>query len=134
MKQLQYKVLGVLSLGLGFLGAFLPLLPTTCFVLLAAWCFAKSSPRWHQRLLESKLFGGVIRAWEEERCIPPKARKIAITSMLLFGTLSFWFMDNTLLRVLLVTLIFAGIGSIHYFSQQRRTNKFCPHRNGDHIR
>lgn len=117
--KMYYKAAGLLSLGLGILGAFAPLLPTTCFVLLAAWCFAKSSPQWHQRLCNNKLFGPTITQWENERCISKKGKILAIGSMLVFGTLSFWMIDSWLLRSTLVALLCAGIFSVHYFSKNR---------------
>ncbi len=119
MKTTSYKLLGLISLSLGFIGAFLPVLPTTCFVLLAAWCFAKSSPKWHQRLLDSPLFGESLKHWETHRCIPPKARFFAISSMLTFGGISLLLIDNLLLQSLLVLLIGIGIGSVQYFKQGR---------------
>lgn len=73
-------IIGVASLGLGVVGIFLPLLPTTPFVLLAAWCFAKSSRRLHQLLLDSPRFGPAIAAWRTHRAIP-KPAKIAATIM-----------------------------------------------------
>lgn len=127
--KIHYKIAGLLALGLGILGAFLPLLPTTVFILLAAWCFAKSSPKWHQRLLNNTLFGPMIEQWESGQCIPNKAKVIAISSMLIFGTLSFLVMENMWLRIALVALICSGIYSLHYFNQRQRKRlqlKNCP--------
>lgn len=112
MKNLHYKLLGFLSLGIGIIGAFLPLLPTTCFVLLAAWCFAKSSPKWHQRLLNNRLLGNSIKQWEQHRCMPSKAKKVAILSMLASGLLSLTFLNSLALQALLITLLLAGAYSI----------------------
>lgn len=57
------------QLALGLIGVFLPLLPTVPFVLLAAWCFARSSPRLEHWLLEHKRYGPHIRAWRTSRSI-----------------------------------------------------------------
>jgi len=119
MKITSYKLFGLLSLSLGFIGAFLPVMPTTCFVLLAAWCFSKSSPKWHQRLLNNPLFGDSLKHWETHRSIPPKARFFAISSMATFGGISLLFIDNPLLQGLLVGLIGIGIYSVQYFKQAR---------------
>lgn len=60
---------GWLSLGCGVLGIFLPLLPTTPFVLLAAFCFSKGSDSLHRWLLSQKTFGPLIRDWQEHGVI-----------------------------------------------------------------
>lgn len=83
-----WTLLGVLFLVLGAIGVVLPLLPTTPFVLLAAWCFAKSSPRLHAWLHGSALFGPVLRNWEENRCMPRNARRMALLMMLGVGATS----------------------------------------------
>lgn len=73
--------LGGLFLGLGLLGVVLPVLPTTPFLLLAAACFARSSPRLHGWLLAHPLFGPPIRDWEEEGAISPRAKRLAVGTM-----------------------------------------------------
>ncbi len=107
--KLFYKSIGVISLGLGTLGIFLPLMPTTCFVLLSAWCFAKSSPQWHARLANNKLFGSIIRQWESRRCIPVKAKCIAIGSMLIAGCYSFAVADSPVLKLIVISIIAMSI-------------------------
>lgn len=74
-------VLGFLAMGLGVLGLALPLLPTTPFMLLAAACFAKSSPRLHDWLVAHRVFGPAIRDWRDYRAISPRAKRMAITAM-----------------------------------------------------
>ena len=86
-----YKALGFLFLGLGFIGVFLPLLPTTPLVLLAAGCFAKSSERWHRWLLANPTFGPMIRNWQQHQCISCNSRRIALLSVILFGGYSVTF-------------------------------------------
>lgn len=61
---------GWISLALGFLGVFLPLLPTTCFVLLAGVCFARSSPRAHRWLYHNRLFGRHLTSYRDDRSVP----------------------------------------------------------------
>ncbi len=121
--RMYYKITGFLSLGLGILGAFLPLLPTTCFILLSAWCFAKSSPKWHAWLCNNRWFGPTVTQWERERCISTKGKVLAIGSMLVFGTLSFFVIENNVLRILLVILLCTGIFSVHHFSKRRRLKR-----------
>lgn len=68
MRQL-YLVAGLISVGLGVIGLALPILPTVPFLILAAWCFGKSSPALEQRLLAHPRFGPHIVAWREKRAI-----------------------------------------------------------------
>jgi len=79
MRRTVYLVSGFAALALGALGAFLPLLPTVPFVLLAAFCFARSSPELERRLLEHPQFGSHIRDWREKGAISRKG-KIAATT------------------------------------------------------
>ncbi len=81
-----YALLGSIFLGLAFLGAVMPILPTTPFVLVAASLFARSSPRVHRRLLESRLFGPTLRRWEETGGISARAKVMAL--LLLWGAIA----------------------------------------------
>jgi uncharacterized membrane protein YbaN (DUF454 family) len=73
--------LGGLFLALGLLGVVLPVLPTTPFMLLAAACFARSSPRLHRWLLGHPVFGPPIRNWEENGAISRPAKRLAVGTM-----------------------------------------------------
>lgn len=81
-------LLGMTALGLGILGAALPILPTTPFVLAAAFCFARSSERWHAWLLSHRIFGPLIVDWQEHRAISRGTKLISVTSMLVVFLLS----------------------------------------------
>jgi uncharacterized membrane protein YbaN (DUF454 family) len=72
---------GVLCVALGVIGIFLPLLPTTPLMLLAAACFARSSRRFHDRLLANRTFGPLILEWEKHRSIPRRTKLTAIALM-----------------------------------------------------
>jgi uncharacterized membrane protein YbaN (DUF454 family) len=72
---------GWIFVGLGIVGAFLPVMPTTIFMILALACFAKASPRLAQWLLDHPQFGPPLRAWKEEGAISPKAKRIAVIAM-----------------------------------------------------
>lgn len=76
-----YVVLGSIALGLGVLGIFLPLLPTTPFLLLAAALWVKGSPRLYTWLLENKYLGTYIRNFRENKAIPLRAKIVSITLM-----------------------------------------------------
>lgn len=69
-----WLLLGWGFVGLGIIGALLPLMPTTIFLILAAGCFARSSPRLEAKLLDHPRFGPVLRDWRAERAIPLKGK------------------------------------------------------------
>ena len=72
---------GMLALGLGLIGVPLPLLPTTPFLLLAVFCFARSSPRLHDWLVHHPRFGPPIRNWRENGAISRKNKTFAMIAM-----------------------------------------------------
>ncbi len=69
-------VLGWLCFALGAVGAFVPVLPTTPFLLLAAVCFSKSSPRFHAWLLDLPVLGEGVRDWRQSKVIRPRAKAL----------------------------------------------------------
>lgn len=75
------NAIGIIAVGLGLLGIFLPLLPTTPFLLLASACFARGSTRLHRWLLTNPMFGRYLRDWEEGRGIPARAKGIVLVLM-----------------------------------------------------
>ncbi len=86
MIRIAWTVSGLVSLGLGIIGAALPLLPTVPFLLLAAFCFAKSSPLLHSWLLEHKFFGPPIRDWQRSGAIGRHSKLAATVSIaVVFG-------------------------------------------------
>lgn len=81
MRKAFLVICGSLSVGLGFLGILLPGLPTTPFLLVAAGCYARSSDRLYNRLLNSRRFGPFIRRFQEEHAIPRRSKVRAISIM-----------------------------------------------------
>ncbi|OCP04252.1 MULTISPECIES: YbaN family protein [unclassified Ensifer] len=79
--RLLYLGLGWLMVGLGIVGAFLPIMPTTPFLLLAAGLFARASPRLEQWLLNHRIFGGSLRLWREKGAISRGAKTGAVSLM-----------------------------------------------------
>jgi uncharacterized membrane protein YbaN (DUF454 family) len=77
-------ILGWLLFGLGFVGAFVPVLPTTPLMLLALWCFSRSSKRFHDWLYTHRIFGPPLQQWHKHRVIPLAAKVVSV----LFMTLS----------------------------------------------
>lgn len=81
---------GTVSLALGLVGVVLPGLPTTPFVLLAAACYAKASPRLHGWLLNHRFLGPMVRDWEQHRSLTRRTKTVAIGSMVVMVGLSAW--------------------------------------------
>lgn len=84
--RLAFLTLGTLFVALGIAGAFLPVLPTTPFMLLAAACYARASTRFYNWLLNNRLFGPTILEWRRYRSIPCRVKWTAI--ILMAATLS----------------------------------------------
>lgn len=95
---------GVIALLLGILGAFLPVMPTTPFVLVAAACFARGSRRLHDWMLAHRVAGPVIREWHEHRSMPPGIKPWAFLLMALSFGFSIYLMESAWHRAMLVTL------------------------------
>ena len=72
---------GVLCTGLAVVGAFLPVMPSTCFALAAAWCFAKASPRLERWLLSHPRLGPPIQSWRAHGAIPRRVKGFAVATM-----------------------------------------------------
>ncbi|MBI1339186.1 DUF454 family protein [bacterium] len=78
-----FLALGVFFVGVGFVGAFLPLLPSTVFFIIAAACFARASPRLERWLLTHRTIGPPLIAWRERGAIPRPAKIAAWTGIAL---------------------------------------------------
>ena len=99
------KISGIFFVALAFVGAFLPLLPTTPFLLIAAACFAKSSPRMHKMLLANKVFGPMIYHWRQSRSIPKRAKIMALISIAIATLWSCYILPTLWLKVFVVVLV-----------------------------
>jgi hypothetical protein len=108
MKSHTIKILlistGWISIALGVLGAVLPLLPTTPFILLAAACFAKSSPRFHNWLLTQRHLGPVIRQYQSGNGLPLRIRRRALIILWTSMMLSMWLIGQWWAVTLLGTI------------------------------
>ena len=83
--------LGLVCVALGTIGIFLPLLPTTIFLIIAAYAFARSSERLHSWLLSNKVFGPLIKDWQDHGRIRRPAKLMALISMAVIILLSWGF-------------------------------------------
>lgn len=105
MQRIILLIIGWLAMGLATLGVILPLLPTTPFLLLAAWCFARSSPRFHHWLLHRSFFGPYLRHWQQYRALPPKAKGRMIAFTLITFAVSLWLVNILWVRLMLLCLL-----------------------------
>ena len=80
---LLWRVVGLAFVGLGILGAFLPLLPSVVFFLLAAWAFGKGAPAWRQRLHNHPRYGPPLRQWADGGRVSRRGKRLAVTAMAL---------------------------------------------------
>ena len=105
IKVFLWKVTGVLCVGLAILGAILPILPTTVFLIMATACFAKSSPRMQRKLLNNRTFGPLIHEWQQHRSIPRKAKRIALLTIILSVSWSAYLLQDMMLTLLVILLV-----------------------------
>lgn len=89
-RQLLWRLLALAALLAGFVGAFLPVIPTVPFILLAAWAAGRGWPPMERWLLEHPLFGPSIRDWRENGSVSRRAKWLA-TTMMAASALMLWF-------------------------------------------
>ncbi|HZL99722.1 MAG TPA: YbaN family protein [Planctomycetota bacterium] len=105
-----YLTTGWLCVGLATVGVALPLVPTTPFLIVAAACFARSSERFHGWLLGNRLFGPLIRTWEQTHSIPRRAKALAVLLIAAVGTLTAVFaLDAAWQRLLFAATLLAVV-------------------------
>jgi uncharacterized membrane protein YbaN (DUF454 family) len=103
IKHILLIILGWLFIILGVIGAVLPILPTTPFLILALACFAESSPRFHRMLLNNKWFGPALAQWEQTKTIRRKIKyKVMLLIIATFGISIFVLSGRAGLQFMLV--------------------------------
>jgi len=102
--RLMWLGLGHLMLALGVIGAFVPLMPTTVFLILAASCYARSSSRLHRWLLSHRTFGPVLRDWEDHRSMRRTTKRVALTAIVIAFTATFFAIPLAWVRVIHVLI------------------------------
>jgi uncharacterized membrane protein YbaN (DUF454 family) len=101
MRQLWF-VLGLICLGLAVIGYILPVMPGTTFLLISAFCFAKSSKKWHDKLINNKSFGPIIKDYQEGKGMTRKVKITAITTVVASISISMYFASNFYVGIFLL--------------------------------
>lgn len=102
-----WGTVGVLGVILAFAGMVLPVLPTVPFALLAAFSFNRSSPRFHNMLMGHRVLGPQIREWQQHRAIDPRVKLVAVGSMIVGLSIS-WFILPPLYWTIQLSILVAA--------------------------
>ena len=86
----MWLCIGLLCLGLGVVGVIVPLLPTTIFILMAAFAFARSSDRLHAWIMSHRIFGPIIHNWQKHGAVSRQGKLLSAVSMILIVGISFF--------------------------------------------
>jgi uncharacterized membrane protein YbaN (DUF454 family) len=107
LKRQLLIITGTVCVAIGVIGIFIPILPTTPFLLLAAACYLRSSPRFHRWLMNNRFCGTYIRSYTEGRGIPLKVKLFTI--FLLWATIgiSIWLVANWIVTIALLIIAIA---------------------------
>ncbi len=104
----MYFAAGLVFVGLGAVGAALPLLPTVPFLLLAVFFFARSNPAWEERILNHPQWGPQVRDWRERGAISRKSKIIAVSSIAAGAGLTWWTLGFPWAWISLAVLVVSG--------------------------
>ena len=97
--------LGLLCVGLAFIGIFIPGIPTTPFLIVALWAFAQSSKKFHAWLLNHKRFGTVLRNWESHKVVPIKAKILMVVLQITAVAMIQYSLNNIFITIGLAVLL-----------------------------
>ena len=110
MKRTILISLGWLCVGLGFIGVFVPGVPTTIFLIIALWAFTKSSEKLRHWLLNHKRFGPILNNWQEHKVVPRRAKILMVVLMSLAVILFYYSLQSLILTIgLIIILVFVAI-------------------------
>lgn len=110
-----YAGVGLVFVGIGGLGVFVPGLPTTVFLIIAAWCFSRSSPRLERWLLDLPVLGQFVRDYRAGRGMPRSAKVTAYSAIVVFvGVAVVFVLDSVAIRLGLTLFGLTGLLYIRY--------------------
>ncbi|WP_419168233.1 YbaN family protein [Halobacteriovorax sp.] len=104
-KRIIYLSFGIAFVALAIIGVFLPLIPTTPFLLLSAYCFSRSSEKYYQWLLNHKIFGEIITDWNKYGVVSIKSKIIAISMIITLFSYSLIYVDVAPTIKVIISLI-----------------------------
>tara|TARA_B100002049_G_scaffold138581_1_gene102704 strand:- start:157 stop:531 length:375 start_codon:yes stop_codon:yes gene_type:complete len=105
MKRMILISLGWLCVSLGFIGIFVPGIPTTIFLIIALWAFTKSSKKLRNWLLNHKRFGPILNNWQQHKVVPRRAKILMVVLMSLASILFYYSLQNLYLTIGLVIIL-----------------------------
>ena len=103
-----YLALGIIFVGLAAIGAFLPIMPTVPFLLLAVYFFARSNPEWEQKILDHPHWGPQVRDWRERRAISRRAKIMAIGAMSVGAVVTYYTLGHPWYWISVAILVTCG--------------------------
>ena len=119
-KQSVFLILGALFFILGLVGVLIPILPTTPFMILSAGCFAKSSPRFHQMLLNNRWFGDELRYWEAHKAMKRTTKKRATWVIIITFSISISILwGNIIWQLFLLITLFVLLFFLWRIAEQK---------------
>ncbi len=124
-RQAGYLALGGLMLALGIIGAFLPVMPTTIFLIIAAWCFGRASPRLEAWMLDHPQFGPPLRQWREQGAVGLRAKLAAVFGMA-SGYALFWFGSEPTPLIAVAVALFMLSAAIYVVSRPEPMHRKPP--------
>ncbi|RCV88917.1 YbaN family protein [Billgrantia montanilacus] len=110
LSRFAWRTLAYGCIGLGTAGLVMPLLPTTPFLLVAAWAAPKGSPRLARWLWQHPRLGPTLHAWQEQRAVPRRAKRLAVV-LLLFSWLVLWLGSAPPMVLMLTAVMFFCVAS-----------------------
>jgi uncharacterized membrane protein YbaN (DUF454 family) len=105
-----WRGLGLLCVAIGIANAFIPLLPSTVFLLIGAWAFSRGAPHWRERLMAHPRFGAPLRNWADGGRVSHRGKRLAAAGMATSVAISLWLFGPTT-PVLLVAAGLAGLAT-----------------------
>lgn len=103
-----YRVLGYFAVALGAIGAFLPIMPTVPFLLLAVYLFARSSPELEKKILDHPHWGPQVKDWRDRRAISRRAKTLAIGAMTTGAVFTYFTLGAPYYWISIAILVIAG--------------------------